>query len=183
MEFNYDPLKTVQAAALFLKLNRQKMEYMKLIKLLYIADRTALDGLDDTITGDKYVSMDHGPVLSKVYDLISHGPIYDTNNPWFKYISPPQKYCVELFADPGKDELCEEEEEIIEGVYKAFGHINVWKLSNLTHFIPEWQDPHGSAIPIRIEDILRNLGKSEDDIKAVRRDIVKENYFDMLLAN
>jgi len=183
MEFNYDPLKTVQAAALFLKLNRQKMEYMKLIKLLYIADRTALDGLDDTITGDKYVSMDHGPVLSKVYDLISHGPIYDTNNPWFKYISPPQKYCVELFADPGKDELCEEEEEIIEGVYKAFGHINVWKLSNLTHFIPEWQDPHGSAIPIRIEDILRNLGKSEDDIKAVRRDIFKENYFDMLLAN
>ena len=35
------------------------MEYMKLIKLLYIADRTALDRMDYTITGDKYVSMDH----------------------------------------------------------------------------------------------------------------------------
>ena len=183
MNFNYDPLKTVQAVALFLKLNRQPMEYMKLIKLLYLADRVALDRMDDTITGDNYVSMDHGPVLSKVYDLINHGPIYDKDNPWFRYISPPQKYCVKLYADPGNDELCEEEEKIIEGVYKMFGHINVWELSNLTHFIPEWQNPRGSAIPIRIDDILRELGKTEDDIKAVQRDMANENYFDMLLAS
>lgn len=183
MEFNYDPLKTVQAAALFLRLNSQPMEYMKLIKLLYIADRIALDKMDETITGDKYFSMDHGPVLSKVYNLISHGPIYEKDNPWFKYISPPRKYCVELYKDPGNGELCEEEEEIIERVYKKFGQINVWRLSNLTHNIPEWQDPHGSAIPIRIEDILRKLGKNEDDIKAVQRDIVRENHFDILLAS
>ncbi len=183
MEFNYDPLKTVQAAALFLKLNRQPMEYMKLIKLLYIADRTALDRMDSTITGDKYVSMDHGPVLSKVYDLINHGPLYNKDNPWFKYISSPYQYCVELCADPGKGGLCEEEEEIIEGVYKIFGHINVWELSNLTHFIPEWQDPHGSAIPIHIEDMFRKLGKTEDDIKSLRKDILRENYFDMLLGS
>jgi len=118
MEFNYDPLKTVQAAALFLKLNRQPMEYMKLIKLLYIADRMALDRMDDTITGDNYVSMDHGPVLSKVYNLISHGPVYDKDNPWFKYISHPRKYCVELCADPGNDELCEEEEKLLKGFTK-----------------------------------------------------------------
>jgi len=183
MKFNYEPLKTVQAVALFLKLNRQPMAYMKLIKLLYIADRTALDRMDDTITGDNYVSMDHGPVLSKVYDLINHGPVYDKDNPWFKYILSHREYCVGLCEDPGNDELCEEEEEIIKEVYKTFGHINVWKLSNLTNSRPEWQDPHGSAIPIRIEDILRELGKNEDDIKAVQRDIVRESYFDMLLAN
>jgi uncharacterized phage-associated protein len=183
MKFNYNPLKTVQAAALFLKLNKQPMEYMKLIKLLYLADRFSLKMMDDTITGDSYVSMDHGPVLSKLYDLISHGPIYDKDNPWFKYISSPQNYCVSLNADPGNDELCEDEEKIIEGVYKTFGQINVWELSKLTHLIPEWKNPYGSAISIRIEDILRELGKTEDDIKAVQEDIVKENYFDMLLAS
>lgn len=182
IEFNDDPLKTVQAAALFLKLNQQPMEYMKLIKLLYLADRIALERMDETITGDKYVSMEHGPVLRKVYGLITHGPIYDETHVWVKHISPPQGYCVELCADPGKGELCEEEEKIIEDVYKKFGSIEVWNISNLTHFIPEGLFLPGRAIPLPIENILRELGKTKDDIKAIRKNIANENCFDRQLA-
>ncbi|MBW1649957.1 MAG: SocA family protein [Deltaproteobacteria bacterium] len=182
MEFKYNPLKTVQAAGLFLKLNKRAMEYMKLIKLLYLTDRIALDKMGATITGDKYVSMNHCPILSKIYDMINHGPIYDKDNPWFKYISPPQNYCVRLSEDPGNDELCEEEKNIIKKIYKTCGNIDVWELSNSTHFFPEWQNPYGSAIPIKIEEILSKLGKTEDDIKAIRENITRENHFDMLLA-
>lgn len=95
MEFTYNPLKTVQAAAFLLKLHKRPMEYMKLIKLLYMSDRFALGSMDDTITGDRYFSMDYGPVLSKVYDLINNGPDYynnDKDDSWFKYIDPPQNY-------------------------------------------------------------------------------------------
>ncbi len=180
MNFRYDPEKTVQAVALFLKMHIAPMEYMKLIKLLYMADRMALNQMEETITGDMYVSMDRGPVLSKVYDLISHGPRYDKENPWFKHISAPENYCVKLLTDPGTEELCEEEEDIIKGAHDNFGHVDVWRLSELTHFFPEWKNPYGSAIPIRIEDILRELGR---DVEAVQRNIQKENYLDMLLGN
>ena len=182
MEFKYNPLKTVQAAGLFLKLNKQTMNYMKLIKLLYLADRIALDKMGATITGDNYVSMKLGPVLSKLYDLIKNGHKQDKDNPWFKYISHPQDYCVRLSDEPGNDDLCEEEENIIKKVYETYGNIDKWELSNLTHFFPEWQEPHGSSIPITIEAILSKLGKTKDDIKAIKENIIRENHFDMLLA-
>jgi len=180
MEFNYDSLKTVQAAALFLKLNNKSMKYIRLIKLLYLADRTALDLMDETITGDKYISMKYGPVLSKVYDLINHGPERDAENPWFKYISSPKDYHVKLLDNPGDDELCEEEEQIIENVYKTFGHINVWKLAEITHYMPEWQDPNGGAIPITIDDILHALKKNVDDIAFIHKEAEKKTYFDQM---
>ena len=49
------------------------MSYMKLIKLLYLADREALLRWGRPITFDAYVSMDRGPVLSSVLDLINGG--------------------------------------------------------------------------------------------------------------
>ena len=43
--------------------------------MLYVADREALLTWNRPITGDKFVSMDNGPVVSLIYDLIKHnGP-------------------------------------------------------------------------------------------------------------
>ncbi len=181
MEFKYQPEKTVEAAGLFLKLHGKPMEYMKLIKLLYMADRRALDFMYETITGDKYYSMDHGPILSRVYDLIVHGPEIAPDDLWFKYISSPSDYQISLLSDPGTDELCEEEEDIIKQIYAILGTINVWKISKLTHFFPEWTYPNGSSVRIRIEDILRAMNKSEEDICYIRNNIFKEGTIDILL--
>ena len=46
------------------------MEYIKLIKLMYLVDRAALNERGWPISTDVYVSMAHGPVLSRTYDLI-----------------------------------------------------------------------------------------------------------------
>ena len=181
MEFKYQPEKTVQAAGLFLKLHGKPMEYMKLIKLLYMADRISLGNMYETITGDKYYSMNYGPVLSRVYDLIIHGPKIAPNDLWFKYISSPSNYQISLISDPGTDDLCEEEEDVIKNIYAILGGVNVWKISNLTHFFPEWKYPDGSSIRINIEDILRVMDKSEEDISYIRKNIYKENTIDILL--
>ena len=60
--------------------------------MLYIADRIALDRLEMTITGDCYVSMKYGPVLSKVYDLIKGKPVGNALPLWTEFISLPQSY-------------------------------------------------------------------------------------------
>ena len=183
MDFKYNPKKTLQAASLFLKLNNQQpMEYMRLIKLLYLADKKALDERGETITGDRYVSMDYGPVLSHVYDLINHGPNANPGDPWFEFISAPKSYRVELLQDPGVGKLCKREENLIEETFEAYGDVDIWDLSRWTHSLTEWTDPEGSSVPIKIEDMLRDLGKSDEKIQKIREDIEADKCLEAIFS-
>jgi len=51
--------------------NGRSENYTKIIKLLYVADKAALEQHGASITGDKYVCMNKGPVLSYFLDLIN----------------------------------------------------------------------------------------------------------------
>jgi len=149
--------------------------------MLYIADRIALERMEQPITGDRYVSMNYGPVLSGVYDLIKGQPVDHALPLWSKFISAHNENHVALLSDPGNADLCEEEEEIIQEVYQAFGQLNPFSIAEWTHDFPEWQDPHGSAIPIAIEDILKNLGKSDEEINEIEQVAIREAYLDGVL--
>ena len=182
IQFRFHPEKAVAAAAVLLKLHGKPMKYLGLMKMLYISDRIALDRMEQPITGDHYVSMKYGPVLSSVLDLINGNPVGDALPLWSKFISASdRKYCVTLLQDPGGEDLCEEEEEIVEQVYKKFGHIDPFTVAEWTHGLPEWKDPHGSATPIAIEDILKNVGKSEEEIREIQNEASREAYLDEVL--
>ncbi|MDB9520653.1 Panacea domain-containing protein [Dolichospermum circinale CS-1225] len=182
IQFRFHPEKAVEAAAILMKLHGKPMKYLGLLKMLYIADRIALERIEQPITGDHYVSMDYGPVLSGVYDLIKGKPVDDALPLWSEYISPSDKNFVYLVKDPGNDELCEEEEEILQEVYQTFGHLDPFQVAEWTHDLPEWKDPHGSAIPILVEDILKNVGKSEEEIEEIRQIALREAYLDEVLS-
>ena len=79
IKFQLQPQKSVQVAAMFLRLHKQPMHHLKLMKMLYMADRRSLEQIETTITGDRYVSMEFGPVLSNVYNLIE-GVYSDAND-------------------------------------------------------------------------------------------------------
>ena len=92
------------------------MSYMKLLKLLYLADRQALLELGRPITFDRFVAMPHGPVLSRTCDLITSepdplGPTY-----WGRYISAPSNYEVGLLGEVPNDQLSPAEEAILDSV-------------------------------------------------------------------
>ena len=86
-----------------------------------------------------------------------------------------------MVSDPGDEELCEEEEEIIQQVYQTFGHLDPFDVAEWTHDLPEWKNPHGSAIPIPVEDILKNVGKSDEEIGEIQREAIREAYLDKVL--
>jgi uncharacterized phage-associated protein len=183
IQFQFHPKKAVEAAAVILKLHGKPIKYLGLLKMLYISDRMALQQMEQPITGDHYVSMDYGPVLSGVYDLIKGKPI-DVDNAsslWSQFISPRYDHQVRLLQDPGNEELCEEEEEIIQRVYKAFGHLNPFSVAEWTHDLPEWQNPYGSAIPILVEDVLKYIGKSTEEINEIGQEAIREAYLDEVL--
>ncbi|MEO8890724.1 MAG: Panacea domain-containing protein [Coleofasciculaceae cyanobacterium] len=182
--FKLDPLKAVQVAAMFLKLHGGRMEFLTLLKLMYKADRVAFEKIDKPVTGDKYVSMNKGPVLSGVYDLIKDNQKYQKTDVWKRYISTrndSSNHEVRLLEDPGFDELSEEEEEIIKDAYKEWGRLNRFDIVALTHDFPEWKNPHGSSIPIDVIDILKNVGKTQEEIDYIRKIAAREIYLDRFL--
>ncbi|MDV3353462.1 DUF4065 domain-containing protein [Leptolyngbyaceae cyanobacterium CCMR0082] len=183
IEFQFQPEKAIAAAALLLKCHGEPIKYLGLLKMLYIADRVALAQMEQPITGDHYVSMDYGPVLSGVYDLIKGQPVDDALPLWSKFISPREDNCVSLLEDPGNGELCEEEEEILQQVYNTFGHLDPFEVAEWTHDLPEWSDPEGSAIPIVVEEILKNLGKSDAEIMRIQDDVTREAYLDQVIED
>jgi hypothetical protein len=85
---------------------------------------------------------------------------------WRQHISAPQDFQIELYSDPGDDELSTAEEELIDEVFDEHGGKNRWDLVRYTHDLPEWQDPGGSSIPIAYRDILKAAGKTEAEIVA-----------------
>ena len=173
MNLRFDEAKATQAAALFLKLRGGRMSYMKLIKLLYLTDRAALLRWGVPVTTDRYVAMDQGPVVSNIYSLI----VEDKPKPvWSQLISAPLgDYEVELvqesLADTPTDRLSRAEESLIREIFAEYGTWSRWKLVDHLHTLPEWQDPHGSSIPIHIRDILKAGGEDEQEIRAVIREL------------
>ncbi|MEM7791407.1 MAG: Panacea domain-containing protein [Verrucomicrobiota bacterium] len=184
IRFKFDEVKTTQAAAYLLKKHGRSMKYLALLKLLYLADRESLKEIESPITGDRYVSMKNGPVLSRVKNLITEE---DTPREyWGQYISAPENYSVNLLQDPSVDELCQAEEEILDRVYEEYGRMDAFKLADLTHVIcQEWSDPKDGGVgatPITVEQILAAVGKDEDDIQRIKAEVQERAVLDVIMS-
>ena len=178
MQFTYNARKAAQASAILVQLNNGRMYYLALIKILYLADRKALVCRGKPITGDNMVSMPHGPVLSRIYDLIKMGEEEEEErNPWYDYLTESQAYQVSLRENQFvTDELSDFEQEILRETYEEYGHINRYALRDMTHDLPEFTDPNGSSLPIDPEEILRHEGWSEDEINDFAMSAREEHF-------
>lgn len=152
----FDEKKATQAASKFLNLAGGRLNYMKLIKLLYMLDRSALLDWGRTVTGDHYYSMKHGPVLSEVLDLITtEMPLPAQVSFWASHIAPPSDWEVKLLSDAGVDALSEAEEEKIDAVWQEYGSYAPFSLVDHLHAIlPEWQEVSSGRIDLPYRDIL-----------------------------
>ena len=185
MPLRYREDRATQAAARLLRLRGGTMSYLKLVKLLYFADRLALAELGRPISYDMYVSMPQGPVLSRTLDLMTEEPEphADHASYWRTLISEPHEYEVSLLRDDiPNDQLSRADEEILDRVFEKYGRLSRWEIRDLSHKLPEWHDPHGSCVPISIKEILLHQGMSEEDAQAVVEALGAESYADQLAS-
>jgi len=161
------------------------MNYLKLMKLLYLADRESLRRHGEPISGDRYVSMDHGPVLSQTLNLIN-GAVEAEQKGWSHWIADKADYEVSLrrrVSRDALDELSEADLVVLEFIYRKFGRMDQWKLRDYTHrYCIEWKDPEGSSIPIEIVDIFKALGRTPAEARKLAGRIEHDRKIDRLFA-
>jgi len=177
----FNERKTAQAAAFLLYRAGGQLHLIKLMKLLYLAERQSLQKYGEAITGDKLVSMDNGPVLSKTLDYIN-GAALSCEGGWDAWISDRADHIVALrdssmIRSPEQDllALSDSDIEILDAVWAEFGHWERWKLVRYTHDkLPEWQDPQGSVLPITYESLFDALGFTQHQADALANQLATQ---------
>ena len=71
----YKEEKSAQIAAFFVEREGGKIPHLKLIKLMYIADRMSMEKTGFPMTYDRMKSLPHGPILDKTLNFIDSKPI------------------------------------------------------------------------------------------------------------
>lgn len=178
----YNARKAAQVAAFFAKQEGGKINVLKLVKLIYLADRLALQTFEAPILNDKFVSMDHGPVNSITLNYVNG--LSDDKEEWNEFITDREGHFIGL-ADPKLnvrelDELSVAEMKILTLTWEKFGGMNQFEIRDYTHQkCLEWEDPKGSSEPIPVERIFKFLGKTDGrDLAAkLERDRVADQIF------
>jgi len=177
----FNEKKSTEAASLLLRLKGGRVDYLWLIKMLYFVDREAFRRWERPVTEDFYVSMPHGPVVSTIYDMIMK------NRPslfWKGFIvTLPKSFEVMLNGSPAPlKKLSEAEAGLIEEIYAEVGHHTGFELEAISHHLPEWHDPNGSSIPIKLDELLTVLGFTPEDVKRIASELREEAEIDALLG-
>lgn len=172
----FNEKRSTQAAAEFLKKAGGKLNYMVLLKFLYLLDREALLMWGTPVTGDSYRSMRWGPLLSRTHDLITEEfPEDEAAASFWKRHIDKDYYELVLRSDPGDDELSSADEKLIAKIFDEFFpkfkelNSNPFQFCDYLHTIlPEYKSAErGESFPLDHHDILVAGRKRPDEIMQV----------------
>lgn len=165
---------------LFREENRDRMNYMRLLKLLYFAEREFLRVSGRPIVGGRVIAMERGPVLEEVYDLIRDQHV-DLQR-WSSFFVR-EHYDLRMLKNPGVQSLSRKEIEVLQGVARAHEDKDEWMVVEEAHQLEEWKThaPGKSSRPIPLEDILKAVGRGKD-AKAILREAEEDTVLEELLS-
>jgi len=184
IEFNFSLDKLVEAIAYFAEVGEiRDLTKLKAAKLLFFADKTHLLRYGWPILGDRYVSMDHGPVPSQSLNVmnrvIAPDEIEDvvrkrvletlelqkkgTGHPLFRAKSHSRKFL----------HLSESERAVLDEVIRDYGRKPVGELIDLTHQEHAWKVSNlerieGSSAPMPYRTFFEGDASRSPEIVAMR---------------
>jgi uncharacterized phage-associated protein len=179
----FSPKKAVQAAAILLDFEQGKMEYLRLLKLLYIADRESIKETGRPITFSSATAMDNGPLSSEIYDLIK-GTRSDAAI-WSAYVRT-HGCDATLVENPGRGELSKYEIVKLNEVSQKHEQLSTWDLARKTHGFTEWKSnkpkDRRHSKPIPFPAILDALGFPPERKQQIIADLQTKALSDRLFA-
>ena len=170
-DFNID--KIIQITAYILKKYAGELNYTKLIKLIYLADRKAIEECNRSISGDSYFSFVHGPVLQNLYYLLK-GEHKNSRyqSLWNSLFMKKGIYNIITLTDRiPDDELSAFETDILDQIDAKYHDISYDRMIDIVHTeCSEWQPPTEKFQEITKTDILRNIGRTDEQISFILED-------------
>ncbi|MEY2502289.1 MAG: hypothetical protein QOI07_2623 [Verrucomicrobiota bacterium] len=165
MNFPIDNTKATEAVARLLERGGGKADYLRIVKLIYLADRDSIIRRGVPIVGGSYFSMRCGPTVGEVMKFAN---LERHNAEWEKHISPRQGNTLVLKEAPEYNHLSQSELDILDGVVEEHAARSTWGLVKWCHvYCREYERVWLGRKDIHVESILRAGGKTADRIHRV----------------
>lgn len=177
--------KLIQVVGYVLEKNNGVLNYTKLIKLLYLADRESIKETGYSITGDLYVSMRNGPVLSNLYDLIRDRVNDVSQVLWNSKFTTDGHDIHKVCPFISKEKLSDFEIGILDSIDAKFKDKTYSEMIDYVHrkdVCPEWVETN-SSIPITRIEIMQKVGISNEDIETILKEEASYKEEDELLKS
>lgn len=174
--------KAAQAAHFFISRAGGEMEILKLVKLLYLADRQSLEKRRVPVVGGTYCSLRHGPITSEILDLINDGT-REGDSPWEQLISDRANHRVAAASLPaGYDALSPSEVRLLDEVWERFGGKEKWELVEWTHrHCEEWSDPRGGRAEISARRLAESFAWKASEIDDFETELAAQSRLQEIL--
>lgn len=163
-ELGFDHEKSVQIIGYFLRAGGGRMDKMKLVKLIYLADRLSFERRGKALNFDQYYSMVNGPVVSSALNGMN-GLLGD--KAWNKLALGGDNKTVTSLEEVGDDRLSKADLRLLEETWAFFGGMSTAKIRQWTHDnCPEYTEVSASRLSIDLDEILGAVGIANADDRA-----------------
>jgi uncharacterized phage-associated protein len=174
LKFRFDSRRAAEAASRFTELAGGTIDIVRLMKMLYLAERRSLELYRHPMFGDRYVSMKHGPVVSHSYNLLKADPADKTGernedvNLWATHFVR-DGYMVRLQQRLAPAALSRADIEVINCVHEEWRVTDTWAMVEKLHkSLAEWKDPGSTSTGIAVEDICIALKLKDSEVQDLR---------------
>ena len=171
----FDHLKSVQTVAYFVRKAGGCAEKLKLIKLVYLAERLSLERRGKPMNFDAYFSLPHGPVASSALNGMDHQL---ADKAWDALNLAPNRRDVTIAGEVLDDHLSRADLRILAETWERFGGMTASQIRNWTHdHCAEYVEVGpSSSLPIDLSEILVQVGNPDPDnhareIRALQKEV------------
>ena len=191
LEFDYK--KATQAINYLAKKEGGQIDKLKLIKLVYFADRYHLRRYGRPMVNDAYLAMPLGPVGSSVKDIAEFSDFLDEDERAYAstYLARGgQINTVVSITEVDADIFSKSELEALDFAYSEFGKIAPLALARLAHRYPEWEkfkttleSKETTREPMSYSDFFKNPANGMEDkftlapdVLSASQELFEDNY-------
>lgn len=182
LRYNFDVEKLVQAIAYLSSRGVTGLDKLKIVKLLFLADKKHLLEIGRPILGDWYSCMPYGPVPSQAYNIIRDvidadpemRPAAEERFMEFFSVDTARKHAALVAKKaPDLDVFSDSEIRALDEVIEKYGRYTGGELIDLTHDDPIWIIPDktqrkpGSSVEIPYE-LFFEVNGAEDMLEFAR---------------
>lgn len=150
-----------------------KMHKVKLMLLLYLADRHAIDKHKIQLTDDVFISTQNGPALAHT-KLLMNGEVL--SGEWNSIIHTEANHEVSTHMAASSLQtlwIDDIQSSTLDEVWELFGGYSLADIVLMAkHDLREWKKPqYGQTEPLPLEHVLMALGRSSEDAVSVSNEI------------